>query len=142
MSEPSLALQAAIFAVLKDTGSSPPVPIVDRVYDRVPAPVPPALTPTFPYVTIGGDEVQQDAAECLEGSVEVTATIEVWSQAVGKIEAKTISGAIVSAISNADLTLSGYRLVLIQHDATRHLGDPDGITSHSVITFRALIDEA
>ena len=41
----------------------------------------------------------------------------------------------------AALTLAGYRLVLIEHETTHHLADPDGLTSHSVVTFRALIDE-
>lgn len=143
MSEPSLALQGAIVAALKD---SAPVTafISQRVYDRVPAPVPPATEPTYPYVTIGNDQVLGAHAECLEGSVEIFATIDVWSRAVGKVEAKQISGAIVTLLNGSTaLTLdSAYRLVLIEHDSTRHLDDPDGLTSHSVVTFHALIDEA
>lgn len=135
MSEPSLALQAAIVSALR--ADAPVTALIgQRVYDRVPP------VPTFPYVTIGDDQVLPDAAECLDGSVEVTATIDVWSRTVGKVEAKQISGAIVSLLNfNASLTLTGYRLVSIEHESSRHLDDPDGLTSHSVVTFRALIDE-
>lgn len=135
MSEPSLALQGAIFSALKNSAAVTAL-IAGRVYDSVPA------SPVFPYVTLGNDTTQADHAECLDGSVETTVTIDVWSRAVGKVEAKQIAGAIVTLLNHAPLTLSGYRLVLIEHEASRHLDDPDGLTSHSVVTFKALIDEA
>jgi len=132
--EPSLELQGAVVSMLKNTGSLSGL-IGQRVYDKPPA------SPTFPYVTAGDDQTIADHAECLEGSVEVNANIHVWSRAIGKVEAKKIAGAIVTALNGADLSVSGYRLVLIEHTATQHLDDPDGITSHSVVTFKALIDE-
>lgn len=140
MSEPSLALQGAIVTALKASASVSAL-IAARVYDRVPKPVPPATEPIFPYVTLGDDETLADHAECLEGSVEVTATIDVWSRTIGKVEAKAIAGAVVTALNGQALSLTGYRLVLIEHQSSRHLDDPDGLTSHSVVTFRALIDE-
>ena len=140
LDEPSLALQAAIVATLKADGALALL-IGERVYDRVPPPVALATAPTFPYVTVGDDQVSGAHAECLEGSTEVFATLHAWSRAVGKGEAKRIAGAVVRALNYADLTLENYRLVLIEHDSTRHLDDPDGLTSHSVVTFHALIDE-
>lgn len=135
MSEPSLALQGAIVAALKAWPAVGAL-IGARVYDRVPP------QPTFPYVSLGSDQVIPDHAECLEGSVEITATLDVWSRSVGKVEAKQIAGAIVSLLNfNGTLVLTGYRLVSIEHESSRHLDDPDGLTSHSVVTFRALIDE-
>jgi len=136
MSEPSLALQGALNTALR-AASAVTALIETRVYDRVPK------DPTFPYVSFGDMQVLPDQAECLEGSVEIYATIDVWSRTVGKVEAKTIAGAIVSLLHNSTaLSPAGYRVVLIQHDSTHHLDDPDGLTSHSAVTFKALLDEA
>lgn len=136
MAEPSLSLQGALVATLK---ADPAVNalLAGRIYDRVPTP------PTFPYVTLGDDQIIGDGADCLNGSVEIFAILHVFSRAVGKPEAKRISGAIVAAVNGTALNLHpDYVLNLIQHDSTRHLDDPDGLTSHSVVTFHALIDEA
>jgi hypothetical protein len=134
MSEPSLALQGAILSTLyADTTIA--ALVAKRIYDRVPS------SPTFPYLELGDDVVNAAHAECLEGSTEVFATVHAWSRGQGKVEAKQLAGAVVKALNGAALTTSGYRLVLIEHDSTRHLTDPDGLTSHSVITFHVLIDE-
>jgi Protein of unknown function (DUF3168) len=135
MGEPSLELQRVIVATLR---ADPAVNalIAGRVYDRVPSPQ------TFPYVVVGDDQVSQAHAQCLEGSTEVFSSLHAWSREVGKVEAKQIAGAIVTALNGADLALAnGYRLVLIEHDNTQHLGDPDGLTSHSVIVFHSFVDE-
>lgn len=132
MADASLALQDALVAALR-AGAMPELGA--RVYDRVPDDA------LFPYVTVGDDQVNADHAECLEGSVEIATNVHVWSRGVGKVEAKQIAGWIVSTLNYAALALAGYRLVLIEHETTHHLSDPDGLTSHSVVTFRALIDE-
>lgn len=134
MTEPSLELQRVIVATLKaDTGVN--ALVAGRIYDRVPAPV------TFPYVVIGDDQTTAAHAECFEGSTQVFSSLHAWSRAVGKVEAKSIAGAIVKALNGAALELTGYRCVLIEHDNTQHLGDPDGITSHSVVVFHSFVDE-
>ena len=132
--EPSLELQRVIVATLKADAAVNAL-IAGRVYDRVPSPA------TFPYVVVGDDQVSQAHAQCLEGSTEVFSSLHAWSREVGKVEAKKIAGAVVTALNGAPLALTGYRLVLIEHDNTQHLGDPDGITSHSVIVFHAFVDE-
>jgi hypothetical protein len=135
MSDPSLALQGALVTALK--AAAPVTALVaQRIYDRPPGPA-----PTFPYVTLGLDQVIADHAECLEGSVEINTQIDVWSRAAGKVEAKQITGVIVSALNMANLALTGYRLVLLEHESSRHFDDPDGLTTHSALTFKALIDE-
>lgn len=133
--EPSLELQGAIVTALK-ASSQVDALIADRIYDKVPA------APTFPYVTVGDDQVISQHADCMDGSTEVFTTLHAWSRGQGKVEAKQVTGAVVTALNFADLPLNGgYRLVLIEHDNTQYLTDPDGLTSHSVILFHALIDE-
>ena len=86
--------------------------IADRVYDACRQPK------AFPYVTVGDDQVLQDHAECLEGSVEVFAILNVWSRAVGKPETKRITGAIVAAINAVELSLApDYRLITVSMTA-------------------------
>ncbi len=133
--EPSLELQGAIVAALKANAATAAL-IGDRVYDKVPA------SPTFPYVVVGDDQVLQAHAHCIEGSTEIFSTLHAWSRAPGKVECKKVSGAVVTALNFASLNLNnGYRLVLIEHDSTQYLLDPDGLTSHGVIVFHAFVDE-
>jgi Protein of unknown function (DUF3168) len=135
MSEPSLELQGAMVTALKADAALDAL-IVDRIYDRVPP------APTFPYITVGDDQVISAHADCLEGSTQIFATLHAWSRKPGMVETKRISGAIVTALNAAALPLNGgYRLVLLEHDSTQFLIDPDGLTSHAVIVFHALIDE-
>jgi hypothetical protein len=136
VTEPSLALQGAIVTALTaDTALS--TLIAGRVFDRV------APNAARPYVRYGGDQVVPDKAECLERSVEIYVTLDVFSDAVGKPEAKRIVGATVDALDGADLNLGpGLALCLIEHDGTRYLDDEDTLGTHAVLTFRALIDAA
>lgn len=130
MTEPSLALQKATYSALTTAGL--------RVYDRVP---PDAVVP---YVTVGDDQVIATGFDCLDGSSEVYSSVHVWSRQPGKVEAKSIAGTVRSALDNAtlDLSANGFALVSILHHETRYLGDEDGLTTHAVVTFHALIDAA
>ena len=113
----ALALQGAIIAALK--ASAPVTAIVaDRVYDHVPRnPATEALTAAFPFVAISDWQELSDDADCIDGAE-----------------------AVKRALHKADLDLGDTALVMIEHDGTRTLRDPDGLTSHAVITFRALIE--
>ncbi len=132
MADPSLALQGAINTKLRADVAA----VAGRVLDRVPANV------VFPYIEIGDFQTVDDGAQCHDG-VEVYATLHIWSRAVGQVEAKTIAGAVRGSLHEAPLSLgSAWQFIEIAHQDTRHLKDPDGVTSHSVITFRALVASA
>ena len=135
----ALALQGAIIAALK--ASAPVTAIVaDRVYDHVPRnPATEALTAAFPFVAISDWQELSDDADCIDGA-EVIVTIDAWSRAVGFPEVHRLAAAVKRALHEADLDLGDTALVMIEHDGTRTLRDPDGLTSHAVITFRALIE--
>lgn len=130
MTDPGLELQGAIVAALK--GAS----VADkRIYDQVPQ------STDFPYVSIGEMQVIDDDAEYV-GGVEVYATLHVWSRTAGKPEAANIAAAVRCAIHEQELRLPFWRLVEIRHQSTRLMNDPDGKTTHGVMTFRALADPA
>lgn len=127
MADPSLALQGAINTRLRSQVSG----VSNRVFDRVPADV------VFPYIELGEFQTLDDGAQCHDGQ-EVYVTLHVWSRAVGQVEVKTIGAAVRGALHEAELTLAGWQFLEIAHQDTRYLKDPDGLTSHAVLTFRAL----
>lgn len=129
MSDPSLPLQGAYVARLKSQVAA----VASRVYDRPPDNV------VFPYLTIGDIQTISDGADCLDAT-EVYVTLHVWSRLVGQVETRQIAAACRTALHEWLPALAGYRCVEHVHQDTRTLDDPDGITSHGVLTFRALID--
>lgn len=132
MSDPSLELQKAIVAALKaDTDTA--ALIGARVYDQPPA------VPQFPYLTLGEDQTIAERADCYDAS-EVTLTFHAWSRATGFPEVKRIADAVRQALTDAPLALTGHRLVDLAFTDSRVLRDPDGLTSHAVITLRALTE--
>ncbi|AZO77486.1 MULTISPECIES: DUF3168 domain-containing protein [unclassified Bosea (in: a-proteobacteria)] len=132
MADPSLALQGAINTRLRAQVTA----VGNRVFDRVPADV------AFPYIELGEFQTLDDGAQCHDGQ-EVFVTLHVWSRAVGQVEAKTIAGVVRGALHEAELSLGiAWQFLEIAHQDTRYLKDPDGLTSHAVLTFRALVAAA
>jgi hypothetical protein len=132
MSDPSLALQGAINTRLR----AQVLAVSGRVFDEVPQDV------AFPYVELGEFQTVDDGAQCHDGQ-EVFATLHVWSRAAGQVEAKTIAGAVRGALHEAELALgAAWQFLEIAHQDTRYLKDPDGLTSHAVLSFRALVAAA
>lgn len=134
MADPSLDLQKAIVAALK--GASPVTALVgQRIFDQVPPGT------AFPYISYGSDDVLQDDVSCVT-AYNASVQIDVWSRANGQPEMKRIAGAVRTALHDADLSLDNHGLVLIEHEQTRYLDDPDGLTHHGALTFKALLDAA
>lgn len=132
MSDPSLALQGAINTRLRNQVAA----VSGRIYDHVPAKA------VFPFIEIGEFQAIANGAQCHDG-MEVFATLHVWSRALGQVEVKTIAGAVRGALHEADLSLAGaWQFLGIAHQDSRYLKDPDGLTSHAVLTFRALVAAA
>lgn len=123
---PDAALQVAIAAALRIANV--------RFYDRVPAKY------EFPYASLGPVQVIDDSVDCADG-YEVFQQIDVWSRAVGQIECKTLAGEVRAALHEAALALADFDLIEIRHQDTRVFADPDGITTHAALNFRALIQE-
>lgn len=137
MADPALALQGAINLKLRAdvTGLS------GRVFDRVP------IGATMPYLELGEFQTVDDGAQCVE-AFEVFATLHIWSRPgapadAGQVPGKTIASAVHSALHEVELDLgAAWQFLEIAHQGTRHLKDPDGVTSQSVMTFRALVAAA
>lgn len=136
MSEPSLALQRGIYSALTSSSAVNGL-IGNRIYDRV------TSNATFPYVRIGLDQTVAEDQDCVEECVEVFTQVDVFSRSQGKVEAKNIAGVIVRALNTSTISLeSAYDLQDFRHADTRFLDDPDGLSTHAVLSFRALIETA
>lgn len=132
MSAPDTALQRAMYAAL--IAAPDMVALVGgRVFDRVPADA------GFPRITFGEMQTIDDDGDCVP-ACEVIATLDVWSRAVGSLEAKDLCWAVRRALDDAPLDLGDHALVSLDCDGSRIFTDPDGLTTHGVVTFRALIE--
>lgn len=125
-------LQKAIYAAL----TSAPAVVDGNVFDQVPERNP------FPRVTIGDEQVIDDSTSCQDGW-EVSTDVHCWSrpETGSKLEVKQVAAAVVTRVM-AISEVAGFNLVLLTHETTRVFRDPDGLTEHAVVTFRALIDPA
>lgn len=143
MTDPSAALQKAVFAALRGDdrlkawfaapARKDPATEV-RVFDRVPADPQRRAGAPFPYLHIGaGDDLVQDDSDDCHDSAETTLNVHVWSRALGEIEAKELA-AHVARILDAELELDGHQVISHRLIAVRGVSNPDGLTTHRVVS--------
>jgi hypothetical protein len=130
MSDSTLAVQKAVIDLLRADAAVSAI-VAGRVYDAVPA------SAAKPYLSFGPVQVLPDIADEYEGS-EVTFQIDGWSNGPKSVEVKQIGSAVRKALSGAEMALEGTEhLVNIEPIQTNYLPEPDGITQHAALTFRA-----
>lgn len=127
MKSPFNPLQVAIYNRLNGILSCP-------LYDAVPQ------SESFPYATLG-EFTGLDWSTKIEPGQEVTITLHVWSRKAGMKETQTIMDEIIQAMSEEKLIVTNFNVVLLLLDMSTTLRDPDGITRHGVVRFRAKIQE-
>lgn len=134
MSDPAIALQKAVNDVLKaSTALATAMGGTIRAYDRVPA------SYALPYLTFGDDEINDDGNSCDNDFSEAFVTVHVWSEKVGKVEAKNIGGAVRGALAT-EISITGFRAVVGHFQSGRYFTESDGLITHGVLTFRYLIE--
>lgn len=131
----AVALRGALWALW--TADAEVVSFVgSRVFDRVPK------KPTFPYVVLGES---QDINETDEVSCSihrhVFLTVHVWSRKVGRIECERIVALLRVAMEAAELTPNGWHVAELRDTDSRVFADPDGLTTHGVITIDAWLEK-
>lgn len=111
----------------------------DRIYDRIPRGA------ALPYVQFGERQTLDEGTDCGD-SAEVAIDVHVWSEAPAAVEAERILGALRSAIRTADaagtIAPPGWRAVRVHCPQSRTFADPDGLTTHGVLTVEAYLDPA
>ncbi|MFV3402871.1 DUF3168 domain-containing protein [Pseudomonas sp. NY15463] len=125
MPDPSLALQEAIFARLKDEVSCP-------IYDGA------DINAPMPYVSI--DREISTNSSPVSGRKRETRLfyLSVWSDAVGQAEVKRINGEVIAALDERRLPLEVGRVVSIRLEQSDAQRDADGITYQGALTFRVI----
>ncbi|PDT79957.1 DUF3168 domain-containing protein [Sinorhizobium sp. BJ1] len=131
----SAELQKLLFDTL--TGNGQVMAFAGGVYDRVPADPYKAKTA---YISFGPSDVVDDSAECVT-SGEHTFQLDVWSKAVGQVEAKRLVDLIYGALHEQELTLTENALAEIRVDFRRVFPDQDPLITHGVVTVTAFIEE-
>lgn len=134
MSEPSLELQRAIYqALITSDALKAAMGGTVRAYDRVPP------TPVTPYITFSEAQVLDDGNTCDAEHYEIFVDLHIWSRAVGMAEVKTIAGVLRGLMLALELA-TDWNIPIREVQTIRHLNDPDGLTTHSVVTVRFLLE--
>jgi hypothetical protein len=135
MSGPQAELQKLLYDTLR--GSAAIMAIAGGAYDRVPTDPYKAKTA---YISFGPSDVSEDGADCIDSGLH-TFQIDVWSKAVGQVEAKQLVDLIYKALHLQDLKMTDNALAEIRVDFRRVFMDSDGLTSHGVVSVSASIEE-
>lgn len=133
---PALAVQKAIRARL--TGSAAVVALVPAtsILDRNDRPAP------DPSIILGEDQVVDPGVSIARDVVRIHSTVHIWKAEPSLEGAKTIAGAIWTALKSAPLVLdAGFHCADCRMSGTRFLRDPDGETSHGIVTIETLVGE-
>lgn len=129
MSDPAIALQIALVAVLKSIGSD----AGNRVYDAVPVNQNGDITAAYPYITIGSGNLVPIDEDHFDRS-EFSHQIDVWSDGAGYVEAKTIAGAIRMRLHEQIMPIDGHVIDRMRVDSINY-SRADGIISRARITL-------
>lgn len=131
----SLQLQRAIIERLKVDAAVVAI-VGTKVFDVVPAGT------AKPYISFGPTQALPDKADEYDGS-DIFQQIDAWSDAPNRKPILELGAAIRAALDEQPLTLTdNQRLVRLSIEQTNYLTEPDGLTRHAALTFRARTEPA
>jgi hypothetical protein len=131
MSIGQFALQSAIYSTL-NSDSNLTSTLGAGVFDDV------TEGTDTPFVTIGEDTASEYDTKDLDGT-ETTINIDVWSEYKGSKECKQIMDRIHDLLHDSNISVTGFNLVNLRFEFSDIIRDPDGVTRHGVMRFRAVI---
>ncbi|WP_342622636.1 DUF3168 domain-containing protein [Pseudomonas alkylphenolica] len=125
MTDPSVALQEALFARLEAEVSCP-------VFDGAPMNTP------KPYVSIDREVSSNIRPIAGRKREQRLIYLSVWSDAIGQAEVKRINGEIINALDERKLPLATGRAVSVRVEQADAQRDADGVTYQGSITVRVI----
>jgi hypothetical protein len=126
-------LQQAVFAALDgDAALNALLGSPAAIYDDVPQ------GSAFPYVVVGQAEAAKPFDTKTEEGMEQTVVIHTWSQYLGMKETKEIMAAVMGALDQQSLSVTGHDLALLIYTTGSTSLEEDGITRHGVQKFKAI----
>jgi hypothetical protein len=131
MSIGQFALQTAIYSTLSNDNNLTST-LGAGVFDEV------TEGATYPFVALGEETATDYSTKDLVGG-ETTINIHIWSQYKGSKETKNIMDRIHDLLHDSDISVSGFNLINLRFEYSDIMRDPDGVTRHGVMRFRAII---
>jgi len=102
------------------------------VYDEV------VESASYPFISLG-EETAIDYSTKNQNGGEYTINIHIWSQYKGAKQTKEIMDKVHDLLHDSNLTVSGFNLINLRFEFSDIMRDPDGVTRHGVMRFRAII---
>lgn len=133
MASAGLALQRAIYAALSADAALTALLGPGRVFDDVPQ------ATGYPYVSFGLTS-ERDWSTGTEDGAEHVITLNVWSKAAGRKQARGIAEAMRTALHDRALAVAGQRLVNLRHEFSEIRRDADGETYRGIVRYRAVTE--
>jgi hypothetical protein len=131
-----LAAQKALRARLVATGAVTALVPAANILDRNQRPAP------SPAIILGESQVVDEGDSLDRSRGRVYHTLHVWKREPSLEGVKAICGAIRAAVRSGRLILdAGYHCADAKVSGIRTLRDPDGETSHGVVTVEMLVAE-
>ena len=93
---------------------------------------------TYPFITLGEETTIDYSTKTATGS-ETTINIHIWSQYKGSKQTKEIMDQVHDLLHDSNLSVTGFNLINLRFEFSDIMRDPDGITRHGVMRFRAII---
>ncbi len=136
-----MSVSVALHDLIRDTikANASVMALVTDVYDRVPG-EPARWGKKNAYISFGPADVVEDDTECIIGGSHAV-QLDCWSRKVGDVHCKQIVDTVKAALHEIDAELDDYGLVQMRVTMRRVFRDPDGLTSHGVVTVEADIEE-
>ena len=131
MSIGQFALQTTVYSTLSNDNTLTNT-LGAGVFDEV------VENASYPFVALGEETAIDYSTKDLDGG-EFTINIHVWSQYKGSKQTKEIMDRIHDLLHDSSLSVSGFNLANLRFEFSDILRDPDGITRHGVMRFRAII---
>jgi hypothetical protein len=129
MSVGQFALQSSIYTALNVSAIT--TTLACGVYDEV------IEGNSYPFITLGEETAIDYSTNNLVGA-ETTINIHIWSRYKGSKQTKEIMDKVHDLLHDVSLTVSGVNLINLRFEYSDIMRDPDGITRHGVMRFRAI----
>ena len=129
MSVGQFALQSAIYSALNVPAIT--TTLACGVYDEV------IEGNSYPFITLGEETAIDYSTNNLVGA-ETTINIHIWSRYKGSKQTKEIMDKVHDLLHDVSLSVTGVNLINLRFEYSDILRDPDGITRHGVMRFRAI----
>ncbi len=129
MSVGQFALQSSIYTALNVSAIT--TTLACGVYDEV------VEGNSYPFISLGEETAIDYSTNNLVGA-ETTINIHIWSRYKGSKQTKQIMDKVHDLLHDVSLTVSGVNLINLRFEYSDIMRDPDGITRHGVMRFRAI----